>query len=137
MVSPKKNSIAFNKPALQSVKNIKKKKSIEADPILQSKHQPIIKRSRHFQDGSKKFTFDEEIKIPRREQIINFVAGIEEYEFENIPILKIKIVDFVFKNRIIKDAEFDQIYTGLVGRFNSKEDAVKDILVEIVGALDN
>ena len=48
-----------------------------------------------------------------------------------------KIVDFVFKNRIIKDAEFDQIYTGLVGRFNCHEDTVKAMLVEILGALDN
>ena len=61
---------------MQSVKTIKKKKSMEVDAILQSKHEVIMKRSRHLHDGSKKFTFDEEIKIPRREQIINFVGGI-------------------------------------------------------------
>lgn len=40
-----------------------------------------------------------------------------------------KIVDFVFQMRIIKDEEFDKIYVGLVGRFKEREEIIKAILV--------
>lgn len=39
--------------------------------------------------------------------------------------------------RIVKDSDFDKIYTGLVGRFKGREEVIKEILVEILAALDN
>ncbi len=51
--------------------------------------------------------------------------------------LKLHVLNFIFKNRIIRDEQYDRLYELLVEKFPDKEEVCRSILFEIVSSLDN
>jgi hypothetical protein len=47
-----------------------------------------------------------------------------------------KLLDFVIQKRIIKDADFDRLYHVMFEKFPKHENKIKNLLVEILTALD-
>lgn len=67
----------------------------------------------------------------------NFIDTITEKSFEHPEALKLNLLSFVFKQRIIKDEQFNELYEIIVERFPNKEEIIKNILFEIVSTLDS
>jgi hypothetical protein len=68
--------------------------------------------------------------------IAEFVGSLREEEFWGVPKLKIKVLDFVVRKRVVRDVEFEEMYRTMAEKFPLHEPTVKNILVEILTALD-
>ncbi len=58
----------------------------------------------------------------------NFLDTITDKSFEHPEALKLNLLSFVFKQRIIKDEQFNELYEIIVERFPHKEDIIKNML---------
>ena len=110
-MSPKKNPFNFQR-GVQSLKIPKKKKIGESERSITSKPEKMLKISTDFKE--------EDSESIRGKDIQTFIRGIEEREFDSVQGLKMKLLDYIFEMRIVKDSEFDEIYAGLVGRFKGR-----------------
>lgn len=51
--------------------------------------------------------------------------------------LKLNLLSYIFKQRLVRDEQYNDLYEHLVERFPDKEDIIKTILFEIVSTLDS
>lgn len=51
--------------------------------------------------------------------------------------LKLNLLSYIFKQRLVRDEQYNDLYEHLVERFPEKEEIIKTILFEIVSTLDS
>lgn len=90
-----------------------------------------LKASQHFGEGKGKNIYTGKSKEE------NFLETINEKSFENVSTLKLNLLGYIFKKRLIKDDQYNDLFEHLVERFPDKVETIKNVLFEIVSTLDS
>ena len=60
---------------------------------------------------------------------------MSEDDFKNMDRLILKVFKFVIKKRIVKNEQFEELYSLLLQEFPDKEKNIKELLVDILSTL--
>jgi hypothetical protein len=67
----------------------------------------------------------------------DMLESLSEKSFKNLQGLKLNLLSYIFKNRLVRDEQYNDLYEQLVERFPTREEAIRGILFEIVSTLDS